>query len=530
MLCYKNNTYILFAEVAIYRDLQAKGWKWHKESEAWYTKDRSIVEKSKRFLSKIDLKIFNDSEPKANLAILESSSTTSTSFYPCNGLTPFGYQLAGVDYLIKRSSALIADEMGLGKTMQTILFMNVKEIKNVVVVCPASLKNNWREELIRWGTLNNSIGIASGAKFPGTDIVIINYDILARHRENIIKKAPELLVMDEAHYLKNNKAQRTKALFGEWQKSKPIEAKYKIAITGTPIPNRPIEMFALLKFLDPITFNNKEKFAKRFCDAGFDANGRWTTDGASNLDELNNLLRSTLMLRRMKKDVLKQLPDKIRQIVYLDADDMTASLIKHENGVLGRDAKGLTEQEFIDTIRSLPRNERSNLLALRKDAGLCKVSKAVEHIKEMIESGYKKVLVFAHHKEVIKGIMGAFEGKAVKIDGSVDPDKRQALVHKFNSDDSLNVFVGQLQAAGVGLNLTSAELVIFVECGLNPGEVSQCEDRAHRIGQKKNVLVQHLILQHSIDEVIAKMVIEKQAVIDKGINYKTGTILEGLLE
>ena len=123
----------------------------------------------------------------------------------------------------------------------------------------------------------------------------------------------------------------------------------------------------------------------------------------------------------------------------------------------------------------------------------------------------------------------AFKETTVKIDGSVDPAKRQTLVHKFNNDDNTNLFIGQLKAAGVGLNLTSAELVIFVECGLNPGGVSQCEDRAHRIGQKKNVLVQHLVLADSVDEIIIKTIIRKQEIIDKGLNYKQGTILEELL-
>jgi SWI/SNF-related matrix-associated actin-dependent regulator 1 of chromatin subfamily A len=291
-------------------------------------------------------------------------------------------------------------------------------------------------------------------------------------------------------------------------------------------------MFPLLKFLDPINFNNKSDFAKRFCDGGIDENGRWDASGASNLDELNAFLRSVLMVRRMKSQVLKQLPPKIRQVIYLDADERTKEILKFQDNIIGnipytkcKDSNEfvLDEEAFTRTIRSLPVGTMQNLMALRKEAALAKMPQAIEHYKERLE-GFSKILIFAHHTEVIRALQKAFEGISVMIDGSVAVDKRQEIVREFNTNPDLKIFIGQEQAAGVGLNLTSAQLVSFMEECLRPGDTSQCEDRAHRIGQQGSVLVEHLILKDSMDAAIAKMVIEKQMNIEKAINKKESQI------
>lgn len=540
MLLYKDGRYYFDCDTSYYPTLARLGWRFHDKTRMWHTSNRNIVSKSSRMFNEADRLVFKNSEAKAKMRMFESLCITPSENHgivlPNNGLDPFNYQLAGVEFMLGKRSVYNADDMGLGKSMQSILYCNTTSPKRVIIVCPALVKWNWIDEWEKWTTLGSSIEVAEGNKYPGSDIVIINYDIISRHRDKMNKA--DLIIMDEAHYAKNSKAQRTKALFGEWQVTKPLEAQVKHALSGTPIPNRPIEMFAMLKYLSPVDFNNKEKFARRFCDFKKDEYGRWNDKGSSNLDELQDLLRSTVMLRRMKSQVLKDLPPKIRQVVLLDPDEKSRSYLKRQNNLLKHiplrrsevtAENVLDEKEFVDTIRSMSGQDRSNLIAMRKDAAICKLPMALEHIEEAQKS-FKKIIVFAYHTEVIKALQARFPSNHVMVDGSVDPEERIKLGKVFNGNDGINFFFGQYQASGIGINLTSAELVIFLESPLTPGDVTQCEDRAHRIGLMHNLLVQHLMLKDSIDAAIAKLIIEKQEIIDKGLNYEEGSILEEVLK
>lgn len=238
------------------------------------------------------------------------------------------FQKAGIAFALDRPATLIADEMGLGKTIQAIGVMNATGADNILVICPASLRLNWRNELKRWLVKRElGIGIATGKSFPADEIVVINYDILAKHRTALRARDWDVVVYDEVHYCKNQKTQRTKEALGYADKKgvvevPPIPAKRRLLLTGTPILNRPVELWPLLQAMDPQTWRSFFGFAQRYCAATNNGHG-WDFSGASNLDDLQRRLRQTIMVRRLKADVLKELPAKRRQLIALPANGLS---------------------------------------------------------------------------------------------------------------------------------------------------------------------------------------------------------------
>ena len=214
-----------------------------------------------------------------------------------DGLDYLPFQRAGISYALGRDATLFGDEMGLGKTIQAIGVMNaLTEIKRVLVVCPASLRINWKNELNAWLTRPMEIGIAISNDLPDTDILVINFDILSRHVDALTSRHYDLLIVDEAHYIKNEKTKRYKAV-----KAVADSIKRKMFLTGTPIPNRPKEGFAIFNLLAPSLFPKCFPYALRYCAASKHRFG-WDLDGASNLDELQSKLRESFMIRRLKKE------------------------------------------------------------------------------------------------------------------------------------------------------------------------------------------------------------------------------------
>ena len=237
------------------------------------------------------------------------------------GLEYMPFQRAGIAYAMARENTLIGDEMGLGKTIQALGVINADPtIRDVLIICPASLKINWQREAQKWLVRPMTVGIVSTKEpFPDTDIKIINYDILTKFKSQLRAINWDFLVVDEVHYLKNPKALRTAQVFGKWNKDPskkihPLDAKRRAFMTGTPIVNRPIELFPLLKFTG--IFKNWKHFVERYCN-GHQTRWGWDVSGASNLGELQGKLRSTIMVRRLKKDVLTDLPPKRRQVIEL---------------------------------------------------------------------------------------------------------------------------------------------------------------------------------------------------------------------
>jgi SWI/SNF-related matrix-associated actin-dependent regulator 1 of chromatin subfamily A len=492
------------------------GFLWNKPNSLWFTDDPFKAKDFMKYsVDNTTLKKLRVDLARIHCAI-EQSKATDTDYSPPapGGLSYMPFQRAGIEFAVcNNGNTLIADEMGLGKTIQTIGVMNVVKPASTLIICPATVKQNWQNEIEKWLVDYTPSGIAYGNKpFPDTPIVIINYDILVKFHKDTHGRKWDLLVVDECHYLKNPEAKRTVEVVGKkGPKPKPgLSANKKLFLTGTPIVNRPKEFFTSLNYLDPKTFPSFFKFGMRYC-GGYNSGMGWDFDGASHLDELHVKLRKSVMIRRLKKDVLKDLPPKVRQIIELEG---STKVVKEEARKFREFRKQVNDLDF-NFVEAF-----AELAKIRHETALSKVPMVVAHLKDIIESG-EKVICFAWHKDVISEINKAFDTDyACIITGSTPVKLRQATVDRFQNDPNSKLFIGNIKAAGTGVTLTAASRVVFAELDWQPGAIIQAEDRAHRIGQQDSVHVQHLVLKNSIDAYMAKILIRKQEVIDKALDGK----------
>lgn len=435
-------------------------------------------------------------EKKKEIKELSRASHLDIDLPVPEGLGYLDYQKAGIHFS-KDKNTLIADEMGLGKTIQAIGVLNLHpEYENILVICPASLRLNWKREIEKWTVNDYTIGVVNRDDYPeNTDILIINYDVVQKHREKLMEREWDLLIIDEAHYLKNPKAARTQAILGKGKKIPGINAKHRIFLTGTPILNRPVELFPIISSLDPERWNSFFSYAKRYCAAAGNGWG-WDFSGASNLEELQDRLRSTIMIRRLKMDVLTELPSKRRQVIELPADARIKKLLKQETTVWDskrevienlRVALELSKvSDNVEDYRNAMANLREGIEAhftemakLRQEIAILKVPYVVEHVK----NATGKVVIFAHHKEVVKELKKELGDEAVVLVGDTKIEDRQAAVDAFQNDPKILYFIGSIKAAGVGITLTAASHVVFAELDWVPGNISQAEDRCVLEGQ-----------------------------------------------
>lgn len=435
-------------------------------------------------------------------------------------MTGFGRQLMpfqreGVEFLVsKNGRAIIGDEMGLGKTIQALAYIHANPDKlPALVICPASLKLNWaREAQVACPTL--STHIISGKRserLPKANIYVINYDIVAARLGDLMSTGIKTMVLDEFHYLKNKKAKRTKAIVGTSKKAPGLSyIDNIIGLSGTPILNRPVEIYPVAKMLAPADIPPFMTFAYRYCNARHNGFG-WDFNGASNTEELHNLLTSTIMIRRTKSEVLTDLPDKTRTVLPMEMEsDIWTQYSKAS-------ANFISWLKSIDPEKVSAAQRAETLVqfqALKRLAARGKWDSMTEWIKDALDTNGKLIL-FAVHHEAIDNLMETLKGyNPVKIDGRDSQEARQNAVDRFQNDTACRVFIGNIKAAGVGLTLTAADTVVFTELGWTPGEHVQAEDRAHRIGQKNAVSVYYLIAQNTIEEEIAALLDKKQKVLD----------------
>lgn len=482
---------------------------------------------------------------------VEQASTIDFSGLPAK-LYPFQEQ--GIEQLIKwNGRALIGDDMGLGKTVQALVWLrlNSKALPAVIIV-PASLKFNWKKEAEKW-LENTSIEVLSGEKpyKPSANIIIINYDILPAWLETLIQLQPKAVILDEVHYIKNSEAIRTKAC-----KKLAKTCQYVVAMSGTAVVNRPIEIYNAISLINPALMPSRWKFAHRYCGAkhnGFD----WDFSGASNIEELHDFLKKHIMIRRRKQDVLTELPDKTYNTIPLEITnrkayeqaenhfidyirfitmgkliDMEADLKKTLDFVEGAlfDKEALVQQKVnrVEGAETLVQIETLKQLAVEG-----KMKSVFEWIDDFLDSG-KKLIVFAVHKKVIDLLMQRYGKFAVKVDGSVSNAARQSAVESFQNNRKTRLFIGNIKVAGVGLTLTEASDVVFVELPWTPGDLEQAEDRAHRIGQKNNVQIHRLLAVNTVEEKIMALIDAKKKVVQgvlDGIVSSSGMgILKDLLK
>lgn len=387
-----------------------------------------------------------------------------------------------------------------------------------------------------------SVGIVEPDCWPTTDVAIVNYDILHKYPKKL-SFMWDLVIADEVQMCKTPKARRTKALFGYRPTKKEqaagvafdsgVVAKRKLALTGTPIENRPIEVQPVLAWLQPDERRwSKWPFAKRYC--GMQNNG-WGVDitGASNLDELRTLLRQLVMVRRLKSQVLTELPPKTRQVITLKPVGATAECVRREARFMDENSEAIeaaqaemelakvagSDEEFkasVAKMRDTFKVAFTEMARLRHETALAKVPDSIEFIQEQMEE-CPKVIVWAHHHDVVHALRDAFPHSVV-LTGETNGKDAQAAVDRFQNDPACSPFIGGIRSAGEGITLTAANLEVFVEQDWVPGKMCQAEDRAHRIGQRDNVLIKYLVLEGSLDARVMKTLIEKMEIIERALD------------
>ena len=425
----------------------------------------------------------------------------------------YPFQEEGVEWLKNHFRAILADEMGLGKTCQTVGLINAcPGIRNVLIVCPASLKLNWVGELKAWLEKPTTITYVEGRSFDISRcgrIVVINYDILVDHIDALAQRKWDLVVCDEAHMLKNHEAKRAKAFF-----SSLIGANRLLFLTGSPIMNRPAELWPLLRAISEKTAGSYIDFTTRYC-GGHGEDGRgWVAVGADNLEELNAKL-APVMLRRLKKDVLKDLPSKSRQVIEIGEAASNWTKIRDAHPDEWRRRLSRIQEAGGDLLGGL----RDSLSSIRREDGLAKVPFVLSHVRMLLEAG-EKVILFGWHRDVIRALRASLDPACPVIAGETSTKERHAAVERFQSDDSCRLIIGNIQSMGVGLTLTASSLVVFAELDWVPNALIQAEDRAHRIGQKNNVQVQYLVAGGTIDARMGPSLVRKLNHIDRAVDGK----------
>jgi len=499
---------------------KSAGWWWDSANKYWFTK-----EKHKALLLKDYFTPSASSE--ANRCFQPQPQCNSIAYndkIPCpEGIRYFPFQEEGIRYSLSREGTLNASEMGCGKSIMALGLINIDEtLRNILIICPASLKINWQRESEKWLVRPFEIYVINNNKISpnvNANLIIVNYDRLKGDiLKYIMKRNWDLLIVDEAHALKNGAAQRTKKILGvpptwryhngSWKQIKPRtfgvidQCRKKVFLTGTPVLNRPVELFSLISALDSKNWRSRSKFETRYCNAHMGKWG-WDNKGASNIDELNFKLRSSIMFRKTKAEVLPDLPPKTRQIIVLPGDSKVKSLIKEEKKL---------KIDFSDIEALTPvSTEFQQLSELRKRLAIAKLPMIIEHIENILE-GTEKIVIFAHHHEVIDALHGHFQA-SVKLDGRNSLEAKQKAIDAFQ-DGQARIFIGSIQAAGVGITLTAASHAVFAESDWVPANLSQAEDRLNRIGQKNAVLIQHLVVDGTLDARMVQIVVEKQKIID----------------
>lgn len=425
----------------------------------------------------------------------------------------FGFQRVGVEFTLAAGGrALIADEMGLGKTPQAIgaalLLRQQYNAGRVLTVCPASLKINWAREWIRFGGLEPTIW--HGQKRIGPEdaqVHVINYDIFAKFRKELEEIGFDVLIIDEAHYLKNKDSQRTQAIFGGYnRKAKfrmpPFATPYALLLTGTPVLNRPGELFPLLHYLAPDRFNDWFTFANRYgAWSPMNMEGRpWKPQ---HLDELHERTKD-IVIRRKKAEVLTDLPPKLVSDVFVELSTAQRADYRAALVTVAQEWKAAEKEKKKPTL-----NELQLLTSLLNTIKLDKVRDLVDELQN--EDDVRPVLVFCTRLDPLKTLRAEYGDRAIYIDGSMAPEARQLEVDRFQQG-SATIALLSLRAAGVGLTLTKADTVIFIDQDFVPANHQQAEDRAHRIGQVNSVQIYYLLAEDTIDEDLRALLAEKVAI------------------
>jgi SWI/SNF-related matrix-associated actin-dependent regulator 1 of chromatin subfamily A len=412
-------------------------------------------------------------------------------------LRPF--QRAGVAYALEARRTFLADEQGLGKTVQALATLEADDAYPAVVVCPASLKLNWLREIERW-LPDRSVTVVAGTSrvAPAADITIINYEIVHAHRTRLALRRPKALVLDESHYVKNPRAKRTQAV-RRLAEALPPDA-LRLALTGTPVINHAEELIAQLRILGRLEqFGSGARFARRFQGSGAEERIHWH-------------LRRSCFVRRLKADVLPQLPAK-RQVVVPVALENEREYRQAEKDVVA----WLREQpldlgELESRVAAALRAERlAQLNVLKRLAARGKLGPALAWIHDFLASD-EPLVVFCGHREIQELLMERFPD-ALHLLGRDSIEQREAAVRAFQEPGGPQLIVCATRVGAQGITLTRASNVAFLDLEWSPAMHDQAEDRCHRIGQRDAVTAWYLLAAETIDETMIELIARKRGIV-----------------
>lgn len=428
---------------------------------------------------------------------------------------PFQFQKEDVEQIQKwNGRVLVANEMGTGKSLISLLWAHKNpEVRPIVVVCPASLKWNWSNEASKH--LNMRAEVLEGTRPPALrrmrvhHLVIINYDILTPWLKYLKSIEPKLIILDECHMLGSPSTKRTKAV-----RVLCKDVPHVLALSGTPLTNRPAELWPTLNILRPDLYPTSSVFAMTHCRPRKTPWG-WEFKGATKLKKLHRDLTSAMMIRRLKKDVLDQLPVKQRNIVLFDIEK------RKEYEQAKDDFLGWMSEHNPSRLSKAEKAQRLVQMGyLKRLVGQLKMKSVLSWIDAFLHGCDGKLVAFAIHKKAIAAILERYPKLSVVVDGSVTGRDRQIAVDRFQKDKRIRLFVGNIKAAGVGISLTAAKTSCFVEMDWVPGNHTQAEDRIHRIGQEKETTCHYLIAKDTIEAHLVEIIQKKQEVISKILNGK----------
>ena len=448
--------------------------------------------------------------PKSAIQQEEKKLNRVIDYSPYDNRPPMEHQKVAIEKLLANNKFILADDMGLGKTTASVIASMESGAKKVLIVCPASLKINWDREIKNY--TDRKVLIVEGRKWGSTfDYYIINYDILKNYHTTeksedsddyklLVNEKFDLAIVDEAHYVSNSTANRTRLL------NDVLETIPRVwLLTGTPMTSRPINYFNLLKIVDSPLALNWQAYVRRYCKGyQFTVGNRkvWNTSGASNLDELRERTKS-YVLRRMKTDIL-DLPEKIVTPVFVE---LSSKMYDEELEEFTRISNDKKDNETISVTLN-------RLMKIRQLIAYEKIPYTCEIIDKCLDQG-KKVIVFTNFTMSLDMLHEKYKKNSVILNGSMSKEKKQESVDRFQNEDKVKIFISNIIAGGVGITLTAGEVVVMNDLSFVPAHHSQAEDRAYRYGQQNSVLVYYPVFENTVEKIIYNILQKKKGIIDQ---------------
>lgn len=502
------------------------GNKWNQSVKAWeYPMERGIVEQlleefgsNLRVSTEVMSYVDKAEQHKVKRVELKNMKDTELSVPFAHKLR--NYQRVGANFLHKAKRAILADDMGTGKTLQSITACEETGVDRILVVCPASLKWNWFDEISKW--TDSKAVIVGGTKskrvktiqeFTGK-YLIINYEALRLHPE-LADMQWGAIVFDEAHKLKNRKAKQTKA-------AKKLKSEYVFLLTGTPMLNRADELWSLLNCLYPKEYSSYWRFVERYCQTYNDGFGKKVISGTKKQQELLRQELAPIMIRRTKKDVLAELPDKtyVRHVVELTGEQKKLyKAMEKDAFVKLSDNEVVAAPVVIAQITRLRQITVSPELLSHDVTQSAKFDELMDIIQE--NKSEHKIAVFSQFRQAIELFGKRLDETGIKwvsVTGAVSQDDRRAATKSFQEDPDTRIMLATIEAAGLGLTWTSADIAVFLDRHWTPAINQQAEDRLYRMGQKNPVTIINMVAKDSIEERIENMLAKKSRDFDSIIN------------